>query len=84
MDNRFKLLKIFGVLFKILAGLSIAIGLVGAVGVLINGGTPEVPRGISVAILLQAGILFVIFYAVSEIIKILLVIEENTRKPASP
>lgn len=80
MEKRFGLLRTFGLVFKILAWASLVIGAIGAVGILVTGGTPETPRAVSLVILLVSAIYFVIFYTVGEVIKLLLTIEENTRK----
>lgn len=80
MENRFALLKNFGIIFKVVAWAALIIGLVGAVGVLVGGGTPEAPRGVSLVILLVSLLYFLIFYTVGELIRVLLVIEEQTRK----
>ena len=58
MDNRFKLLKIFGILFKVFAFGAVIIGAVGAVGVLMSKGSPETPRGISIVMLLVSGLYY--------------------------
>ena len=83
MDKKFKLLRTFSVVFKILAWATLVIGLVGTVGVLVAGGTPETPKAMSVVILIVGALYFVIFYTVGEVIKVLLAIEEQTRKTPS-
>ncbi len=82
MNNPFKLLKIFGVVFKVIAGvLFVIIGVIGTVGILI---TKDLPPGMSrwVALpqFLQGVFLFLLLYTLGEIIRLLLVIEEQTRK----
>ena len=81
MGEQFRLLKIFGLIFRVFAWAALAFGLVGAVGVLISGGTPETPRAMALQVLLSTGLSFVIFYTVAELIKLLLLVEERTRKP---
>ena len=78
--DRFKILKIFGFIFKVLAFASVVIGLVAAVGVLVSGGTPEVPRQTSLLLVVGGVFQFVVFFTVSEVIRLLLAIEEQTRK----
>ncbi len=80
MEERFRLLKVFGLVFKVLAWAALIFGLVGVVGVLISGGTPETPRAMALQVFLSTGLSFVIFYTVAEVIKLLLTIEEQTRK----
>ncbi len=83
MQN-FRLLRIFGVIFKVFAWIIIVIGLIGTVSLFLKGGTPEVPRTLSISILTQSAVLFLVFYALGEVIKLLLVLEERTRKPEYP
>ncbi len=80
MENRFKLLKIFGLIFKIVAWGALVFGLIGAVGILVTGGTPATPRASSIIVLLVGVLYFIIFYTVSQIIEVLLVLLENTKK----
>ncbi|MBI3333021.1 MAG: hypothetical protein HYZ93_02895 [Candidatus Omnitrophica bacterium] len=80
MPNPFKLLKLFGVIFKGLAWGTLLIGIIGAVGVLVAAPVPEVPRSMSLAILLNSALFFLLFYAFGELIRILLAIEAQTRK----
>lgn len=79
--NRFKILKIFSLIFKVLAFASVAIGLITAVGVFVSGGTPEVPRQMSILFVVGGAFQFVVFYTVGDLIRLLLAIEEQTRRP---
>ncbi len=83
MGNPFKLLKILSVIFRILAWVGLVIAVVGIVGVLVAPSTPEVPaRSALVAnLVISALLFFLVFYTVGEIIRVLLAIEQNTRKP---
>ena len=78
--DRFRILKILSIVFKVLAFASVVIGLVAAVGVLVSGGTPEVPRQTSLLLVVGGVFQFVVFFTVSEVIRLLLAIEEQTRK----
>ena len=78
--DRFKILKIFGLIFKVLAFASIVIGLVTAIGIFVSGGTPEVPRQMSLLFVVGGAFQFVVFYTVGEVIRLLLSIQEQTRK----
>ncbi len=80
MDSSFKLLRNLGVIFKLVAWAALVFGLIGMVGVLMGGGAPGTPRGVSFIILLVSVLYFVIFYTVAEVIKLLLVLEERSRK----
>ena len=83
MEDRFRLLKIFSKVFKVVAWAALVIGLVGVVGILISGGTPETPRAMALQVLLSAALSFVIFYTIAEVIRLLLVIAEQTRKEST-
>ena len=86
MENRFKLLRIFGLIFKVIAWVCLLLGIVGAVGVFVaTAGSPPPqgvpPRLVSMTVVVAVWTLFfLIFYTVSELIKLLLAIEENSRK----
>ncbi len=83
--RNFKLLKVFGVVFKVFAWIILIIGLVGTVGLFIKGASPEVPKTqMIISILTQSLVLFLVFYALGEVIKLLLVLEERSRKPEMP
>ncbi len=90
MERRFKLLRVFGIIFKILAWGALFLGLVGAVGVVVAGsngqpqGVPPSPLAGVVVVLSAWSLIFIIFYTVSEMIKLLLAIEENSRKDKEP
>ena len=86
MENRFKLLGIFSLIFKVVAWGCLLLGIVGAVGVFVAtaGSAPAQgapPRLVSMGVVVAVWTLFfLIFYTVSESIKLLLAIEENSRK----
>ena len=80
MEDRFKLLKIFGLLFKVMGWAALVVGIVGAVGVLVGGGAPQTPRAVSLAVFLSSALYFILFYTLGEIIRLLLAIEAQTRK----
>jgi hypothetical protein len=79
MEKQFRLLRTFSVIFKVLAWACLVIGIVGAIGVLVSGGTPETPRVMGPVILLVFLGYFLLFYTGGEVIQLLLAIEENTR-----
>lgn len=78
----FKLLRVFSVLFKVLAWLTLLLMAVGVVGALMGaeGGTDwTVPVILNMG---MSGLLgFIVLYALGEIIRVLLIIEANTRTP---
>ncbi len=80
MENQFKMLRIFGILFKVVAWGALLFGLIGTVTVIMGGGSPSQPRSVAVVVLLVSMLYFMIFYTVSEIIKVLLHLVENTKK----
>jgi hypothetical protein len=96
MDRRFTALRIIGTLFKILAWISLILGLVAAIGMLIVGfilGGQQGPLGLQlngplagiamfVVALIVTIISFLSLYAVGEFVYLALSIEENTRRTA--
>ncbi|HSR31548.1 MAG TPA: hypothetical protein VLY63_13365 [Anaerolineae bacterium] len=96
MDRRFTALRIIGTVFKILAWISLILGLLGAIGMLILGFTvssQEGPLGLgfggplaAIALFVVALILtivsFLTLYAIGESVYVVLSIEENTRRSA--
>ncbi len=85
MAPPFRLLRIFSVLFKILAWVLLVLMLIGFVGLVVaskGAGGPE--RGQAIQAMMQMAvsgvIFFLIFFALGEIIRILLAIESQTRK----
>ena len=81
MGNSFKLLRIFSVVFKILAWLVLVLIGVGVTGVILskdpNANTPPVLLNMVFSGLVG----FLVMYSMGEIIRVLLLIESNTRKP---
>ncbi|OGS00891.1 MAG: hypothetical protein A3G85_00210 [Elusimicrobia bacterium RIFCSPLOWO2_12_FULL_39_28] len=55
-------------------------GLVFFVIILIGGGTPEAPRATSILALVLGFFYLVFFFLVSEVLRLLIAIESNTRK----
>lgn len=96
MERRFTALRIIGTIFKILAWISLLVGILGAVLALIAGltmrgqaaplglelGGPLVAIAMFVVILIVAIFYFLGLYALGESIYLFLAIEENTRRTA--
>ena len=96
MDKRFTALRVIGTVFKILAWISLVLGLVTAVGMLILGFTlsgQEGLLGLNLGSPLAGVAMFVVFiiiavfgflslYAIGESVYLFLSIEENTRRAA--
>jgi hypothetical protein len=96
MERRFTALRIIGTIFKILAWISLLVGILGAVLALVAGFTmsgqpgplglelsgPLVAIAMFVVILIAAIFNFLGLYALGESIYLFLAIEENTRRTA--
>jgi hypothetical protein len=96
MSRQFTALRVVGTIFKVLAWLSLIIGILAAVGSLVFGfalteqlGIPGIDLGgpmagiaAFVVALVVALLYFLIFYAMGEVIYLFLCIEENTRRTA--
>jgi hypothetical protein len=83
MEEKYKFLKIGTVIFKVLAWLSVTIGVISAVIIFIGGGTPEAPRSAGFIGLLLGVVYYFIFFTVSEVIMLLLDIRNKLDKGAS-
>jgi hypothetical protein len=96
MDRRYTSLRVIGTIFKILAWISLILGLISAVGLLIVGFTlsgepgllgvslsgPLAGVAMFVAFVIIAVFSFLTLYAIGESIYLFLSIEENTRRAA--
>mgnify|MGYP001823668918 FL=1 len=96
MDRRFTALRVIGTVFKILAWISLILGIIAAVGTLILGFTLSGQEGLLglglgsslagiagfVVLLIIAAFGFLVLYAVGESVYVFLSIEENTRRTA--
>ncbi len=67
-------------IFKLFAWIAAALGVVFFFIILIGGGTPEAPRATSVLALVLGFFYLVFFYTVAEVLRLLVGIEQNTRK----
>ncbi len=75
-----KVLLIVVKIMEILAWLVGGLGVLSFFIILIGGGQPGSPRGMSIVALLVGALYFAILYTFSGIVKLLMNIEENTRK----
>ena len=96
MDRRFTALRVIGTVFKILAWISLILGLITAVGMLIIGFTLTGESGLLgfdlggslagvamfVVFVIVAVFGFLSLYAIGEAVYLFLAIEENTRRTA--
>ncbi|HHS97248.1 MAG TPA: hypothetical protein ENK08_05030 [Chloroflexi bacterium] len=98
MEKRFRVLRIIGTLYKVLAWIALIGGILGAFGVLLASlvGGFSLPReygmppfggavagvGGFLVVLVMAVIDFIAFYGIGELIYLFIAIEENTRETA--
>ncbi len=81
MGNSFKLLRIFSVVFKVLAWLVLVLIAVGVVGVVLSKDPDANTPPVLLNMLFSGLVGFLVMYTLGEIIRLLLVVESNTRKP---
>lgn len=79
MDT-YKFLKLASTLFKVLAWVSVVVGVVSAVVIFIGGGTPEAPRTTGLIGLLLGIVYLFVFLTASEVITLLLDIRSKLDK----
>jgi len=80
MTNSFKLLKIFSVAFKVFAWLVLIMISAALVGVVMSKDPQANTPPVYINMGMTAAVGFLVLYSVGEIIRVLLVIESNTRK----
>jgi len=94
MDRRFTALRVIGTIFKVLAWISLILGLLGAIGALVmaftlsdperllglNLGGPLAGIAVFVVALIIAVFSFLCLYAIGESVYLILSVEENTRR----
>ncbi len=80
MDDTNKIAGKLRLVFQIFGWISAALGLVFFFIILIGGGTPEAPRVTSLLALALGFFYFVFFFFISEILRLLINIEVNTRR----
>ena len=85
MPSSFRLLRIFSTLFKVLAWVLLVLMLVGMAGLLVaskQAGGPERAQMLQgmIQMFFSGLIFFFLFFALGEIVRILLAIEAQTRK----
>ena len=69
--------------FQIFGWISAGLGIVFFLIILIGGGTPEAPRITSLLALALGFFYFVFFFLISEVLRLLMQVEANTRKKSS-
>lgn len=81
MGNSFKLLRIFSRVFKVMAWLVLILIGVGLAGVILSKDPDANTPPVLLNMLFSGLVGFVLMYSLGEIIRVLLAIESNTRKP---
>ena len=89
MDTPHKGLHRLALVFTVVAWGAVVMGVVGSVGIFITGGglppggggPPPPPKSMGLVVLLMSGLYSCLFHALSGIIRLLLLIEEQVRKP---
>ena len=82
MEDRFKQLRICGKAFQVISIIAFVMGSISAVGTMLSQTSAEFPnpRGAALGIFMATLLNTFVLYVTGEIVKILLVIEQNTRK----
>ena len=80
MGDSFKLLRIFSVVFKVLAWLVVVLISIGLVGVILSRDPQASSPPVLLNMVFSGVVAFLVMYTLGEIIRVLLVIEGNTRK----
>lgn len=80
MGNSFKLLRIFSVVFKVLAWVVLILIAIGVVGVVMSKNPQTLNPPVILNMVFSGLVGFLVMYTLGEIIRLLLVIESNTRK----
>lgn len=82
MEKKYKFLKVGSIIFKVLAWVALALGIISCVVIFIGGGTPEAPKFTGLIGLLLGAIYFFLFHVAGCVIRILLDIKEEIKKPS--
>ena len=83
MGDDYKFLTVGVKVFKVLAWVSVAVGVISALVIFIGGGTPEAPRSTGFVGLLLGLVYFFIFTVASEVIALLLELKDKIGKGPS-
>jgi len=78
--DKYKFLNVGVKIFKVLAWVSVAVGVISALVIFIGGGTPDAPRSTGFVGLLLALVYFFVFSVASEVIALLLEINSKLGK----
>jgi len=80
MGKNYKLLEVSSTIFKVLAWVSLAVGIVASIVIFIGGGTPEAPRSTGFIGILLGVVYCFMFLVTAEIIALLLEIRSKVDK----
>jgi len=80
MDKVCKFLGVSAIIFKVLAWVSVVVGVVSGLIIFIGGGTPEAPRATGFVGLLLGLVYYFIFFTASGVITVLLDIRSKLDK----
>ena len=80
MVGEYKFLRVGEKIFKVMAWISVAVGVISALVIFIGGGTPEAPRLTGFVGLLLGLVYFFIFSVASEVIALLLELKNKVGK----
>ena len=80
MEDKYKFLGIASKIFKVLAWISVALGVISSLVIFIGGGTPEAPRTTGLIGLLLGLVYFFIAFTASEVITLLLDLKNKVEK----
>ena len=82
MGKNYKLLEVSTIIFKVLAWVSLAVGIVASIVIFVGGGTPEAPRATGFIGILLGVVYFFMFLVTAEIVALLLDIRSKVEKGA--
>ena len=82
MCKNYKLLEVSTIVFKVLAWVSLAVGVIASIVIFIGGGTPEAPRATGFIGILLGVVYFFMFLVTAEIIALLLDLRSKVEKGA--
>ncbi|MDP2910890.1 MAG: hypothetical protein Q8N76_00925 [Candidatus Omnitrophota bacterium] len=82
MGKNYKLLEVSTIVFKVLAWVSLAVGIIASIVIFIGGGTPEAPRATGFIGILLGVVYFFMFLVTAEIIALLLDLRSKVEKGA--
>ena len=80
MGKNYKLLEVSTIIFKVLAWVSLAVGIIASIVIFVGGGTPEAPRVTGFIGILLGIVYFFIFLVTAEVITLLLEIRSKVEK----